>query len=171
MWSPTDGAMGAPCVHAGGSVTSSQSTASWVSDLRSDPLHWITATSAPCTSTFHPVRVERPVDQVATFGPAPTNRFDPVSRWWAHERLHRLALRDHDASIATFAAERGALEREWIDTPPDSADAFARSAEAERRWLSDLDSAHRVDTRPAWLCDIWNELDDAAGMHLDLATG
>ena len=164
VWSPIDGAMGAPCVHAGGEVSSSQSTASWVSDLRSDPLHWVTATSAPCTSTFHPVRVDQPVEQASTFGPDPTNRSDPASRWWRHERLHRLALRDHHAAVATFAGQRDALEREWIGSPPDTAAAFSRSAVMEERWLDDLVAADRPDTRPEWLRDLWRDLDGAAGL-------
>lgn len=167
VWAEIDGAMAAPCVHAGGRVSSSQSTASWVSDLRADPLHWVTATSAPCTSTFHPVRVEQPVDDRATFGPAPTNRFDPASRWWSHELLHRRALRDHTTSIAAFASRRDALERDWIGLPPDTESAFAHSANMEQRWLDDLVAGDRPDGRPAWLRDLWRELDDAAGVPTD----
>jgi hypothetical protein len=164
LWSPTDGAMGAPCVHAGGEVSSAQSTASWVSDLRGDPLHWLTATSAPCTSTFHPVRVDRPIDQDATFGPDPTNRYDAASRWWTHELLHRQALRDHEASVAVFAAERDALENEWLAAPPDSEVAFAASASAEDRWLAALVAADLGDVRPEWLVDLWRDLDHAAAL-------
>jgi secernin len=166
VWSPIDGAMGAPCVHAGGTVSSSQSTASWVSDLRSHPLHWLTATSAPCTSTFHPARVEQPIDRLAVFGPDPTNHDDPASRWWRHELLHRLALRDHEASVASFADQRDSLESEWIGSPPDTADAFSRSAELEQQWLADLVTADRPDVRPEWLRDLWRDLDDAAGVPM-----
>jgi dipeptidase len=162
VWSPTDGAMGAPCVHAGGEVSSSQSTASWVSDLRSDPLHWITATSAPCTSTFHPVRVHRPLDQVATFGPDPSNRYDGASRWWVHELLHRRVIRNHEPSVAVFAAGRDALERDWIAAPPESEVAFAASASAERRWIAALVDAGLADVRPPWLAELWRALDAAA---------
>ncbi len=164
VWSPTDGAMGAPCVHAGGEVSSSQSTASWVGDLRGDPLHWVTATSAPCTSTFHPVTVTHPVDQASTFGPDPTNHFDPASRWWRHELLHRRVLRDHESSVAVFAEERDALEREWLAAPPASDVAFAASAVASQRWLAALADADLRDVRPSWLTDLWRDLDVAAGL-------
>jgi secernin len=164
VWSPIDGAMSAPCVHAGGEVSSSQSTASWVSDLRSEPLHWVTATSAPCTSTFHPVRVDHPVDQESTLGPAPTNRFDRDTRWWTHELLHRLVLRDHESSIAVIGAERDRLEREWIAAPPRSEIAFSESAAAERRWLAELVAAEHPDVRPSWLAELWRDLDEAAGL-------
>lgn len=164
IWSPTDGAMAAPCVHAGGSVSSSQSTASWVSDLRADPLHWVTATSSPCTSIFHPARVEQPVDQLATFGLDPTNRYDSASRWWTHELLHRRVLRDHAASIATFGVARDSIEREWIAEPPTTADAVATSAKAEEEWLAALVAADLPDARPAWLRDLWHALDEAGGL-------
>ncbi|MCH9003311.1 MAG: transposase, partial [Planctomycetes bacterium] len=59
----THGGLHAPCVHAGGAITSSQTTASWVSELRpGDCRHWATATAAPCTSLFKPVAVDTPVD-------------------------------------------------------------------------------------------------------------
>jgi hypothetical protein len=165
VWSPVDGALGAPCVHAGGEVSSSQSTASWVSDLRSDPLHWLTATSAPCTSTFHPARVDQPVDQVSTFGPDPTNRFDAATRWWSHELLHRKVLRDHASSIEMFAADRDRLEHDWLAAPPTSEIAFAASAAAERRWLATLMAADHPDLRPPWLIDHWRDLDAMADLR------
>jgi dipeptidase len=167
QWSLDDGALAAPCVHAGGRVTAAQSTASWVSDLRSDPLHWVTATSAPCTSVFHPVRVGRPIDHRAVLGPDPTNRFDTASRWWRHERLHRLVLRDHAAALGRFAAARDALERRWLAAPPDTAAAFAESATAEASWLAELVDADLAETRPDWLVSLWRELDASAGLAID----
>lgn len=163
-WSIDDGALGAPCVHAGGRVASSQSTASWVADLRSSPLHWVTATSAPCTSVFHPLRVDRPVDQQSVFGPDPTNRFDPATRWWRHERLHRLVLRDHAAAVRRFVDARNEVERSWTEDPPDTAAAFAESATLEASWLDDLVGAGLAETRPGWLLDHWSDLDRRAGM-------
>ncbi len=85
-------------------------------------------------------------------------------RWWTHELLHRLVLRDHESSIATFGADRDRLEREWIAAPPSSEAAFAASAAAERQWLAALAAADRPDVRPPWLADLWRDLDDAAGV-------
>lgn len=123
QWSPVNGALSAPCAHAGGLVTSTQSTSSWVADLRvaSDPLHWVTGTSAPCTSVFKPVRVGASLDRGASgIDPVvmPGNTFDPAYRWWRHERLHRLVLRDHPASLARLVAERDRLEKRWLSEPP-----------------------------------------------------
>lgn len=157
-----NGALGAPCAHAGGLVTSTQTTASWVADLRAAPLHWATATSAPCTSLFKPVRVEEPV----TFDgeDRARNTFDPRVGWWGHERLHRLALRDHSSSIARFGAERDRTERAWLAEPPDTASAFAAATSLEAGWLADLRGADLPDHRPRWLRHLWDRWDRAAGL-------
>ncbi|MEZ5179268.1 MAG: hypothetical protein R2746_13595 [Acidimicrobiales bacterium] len=153
------GGFAGPCVHAGGTVASSQSTASWVADLRGPAQHWATATSGPCTSIFKPVAVDRPVE----LGPAPTNRHDAATTWWRHEDLHRVALRDLLASLPRFSAERDRTERAWLADPPASADAFARSAELEQRWTLDLRAAHLPDRRPGWVRRQWREFDEEAG--------
>ena len=160
-WSPRNGSLAGPCVHAGGRVTAAQTTASWVADLRHGGLHWVTATAAPCTSVFHPVRVDEAVD----LGASPTDRFDPHSRWWRHEVLHRMMLRDHPAATARIAEAREAVEAAWISEPPKSVDAFAQSADLEQRWLNDLVGADLVDRRPAWLRRHWQGYDDAAGFR------
>ena len=168
MWSPVNGALSAPCAHAGGIVTSTQSTASWVADLRypMEQRHWVTATSAPCTSVFKPVQVTQPLD----LDPAamPDNRYDPAYRWWRHERLHRLCLRDHPASLARFAAERDRMEAGWLMDPPSGAEAFEVADLAEERWLADLVDAELPDRRPAWLRRAWRSTDRAAGLGAEV---
>ncbi|WP_183101402.1 peptidase U34, partial [Nocardioides pelophilus] len=158
QWSLVNGALSAPCAHAGGLVTSTQSTASWVADLRAAPVHWVTATSAPCTSLFKPVRVEVPLQVDPE--PMPSNVSDPAYLWWRHERLHRRVLRDHPASLARFVDERDRLERSWLAEPP--RDAFADADAAEARWLSDLVAADLPDRRPAWLRRQWRATGPAA---------
>ncbi len=130
-YSVFNGALGAPCAHPGGLLTSTQSTASWVGDLRGDIQHWATATSAPCTSLFKPVAVGQPVD----LGPAPGNTVDARSLWWRHERLHRLVMRNPEALLGRYGAQRDSVEAAWIADPPPSAGAFAQGDQLEQSWL------------------------------------
>lgn len=90
-----------------------QTTAAWVSDL--DPrksLHWVTATSAPCTSVFKPLIVGAPVP---AHGSIPGAEAEDASLWWRHEKL-RAALDDAGPQAeAEFRAERDALEAAFLD--------------------------------------------------------
>ena len=155
-WSPLNGALNAPCAHTGGFVTSTQTTASWVADLRgasssgsrspndSGALHWVTGTAAPCTSLFAPVRVEVPVD----VGPNPSDVFDPSTRWWRHEVLHRAAMVDPQALLARFAPERDLIEATWRADPPTGADAFRIGSNLTARWAADVVGAAQPEARP-----------------------
>ncbi len=164
-WSAINGAMSAPCVHAGGLVVSSQTTASWISDLRAPVLHWATGSSAPCTSLFKPVRVDDPVD----LGPSPTNHFDPRTLWWRHEQLHRATMADHAGLLARYRPARDRTEAEWLSTRPSSSEAFAMADLLERQWLADVIAAGAHDRRPGWLQRHWRALDRAAGIDLKIA--
>ncbi|HSE09473.1 MAG TPA: hypothetical protein VLB29_12475, partial [Nocardioidaceae bacterium] len=163
-YSPVRGGLGAPCAHAGGLVSGNQTTASWVADLRrpADHLHWVTATSAPCTSVFKPVRVDEPLDVDPSAMPG--NGYDASYRWWRHEHLHRMVLRDHPASLARFTAERDRLEAAWLAAPPPGVEAFTIADAAEERWLADLHTAGLPDRRPAWLRAQSRRTDRAARM-------
>jgi dipeptidase len=159
-YSALNGAMSAPCLHAGGLATASQTTASWVADLTAPrPHHWVTATAAPCTSIFKPIDLDEPLPPA----PVPTNRADDASAWWRHERLHRLTLRDHAAATARFAPARDRLEAAWLAHPPSAAEAFRVASEHEDRWFEDLVAAGLPDRRPRWLRRYWSRQDDAAG--------
>lgn len=153
-WSPVNGSLSAPCVHGGGVVTGSQTTASWVADLRAEPRHWVTATSAPCLSIFKPIAVGPvPEDPTPSDPPAmPTNRFDPSYRWWRHELLHRAALRGLPAALARIAPERDAREAAWLADPPSTAEAFAAADALTARWTAELTT---TDSRPWWLRRQW----------------
>lgn len=158
-YSPLNGALAGPCAHAGGRLTATQTTASWVSDLRADPLHWATFAAAPCTAPFKPVRHDEPVP-----APPATDRFDHASAWWRHERLHRLVLRDHPASTARFADAIAQLERRWVAAPPTTADALAQADALEAIWLADLRAADLPDRRPRWLRRLWAGWDASAAL-------
>ena len=147
-YSPFNGAMAAPCMHAGGLVAGAQTTASWVSELSAEgPLHWATATAAPCVSLFKPVRLQEPLTIDAEL-------------WWRHERLHRMALRDPES--VGFLDERDRVERSWIAEPPSSAAAFAVGDELLERWTADL--GELPDRRPWWVRRYWRQRQRRAEM-------
>jgi dipeptidase len=160
-YSRFNGAMGAPCVHAGGLVANSQTTASWVAELRPEAAHhWVTATGSPCASLFKPVSVTAPVD----LGPAPGDRAEDGSLWWRWERLARRVARDPNQLLPLYAAERDALEAEWLAHPPEPAKAFA---EAERRlaaWEARVAAASVRDRRPLWTRSYWARRNERAGL-------
>jgi secernin len=151
------GAMGAPCMHAGGALASSQTVASWASELTSGGAsHWATATAAPCTSLFKPIRIAEPVDLGA-----PIDREDS-SLWWRHERLHRAAMRDPARFRRLIAEERDDLERAWVSAPPSSREAFAQADECLARWIHAV--AGELDRRPPWVRRYWRLRDRRAGL-------
>jgi secernin len=155
-----NGAMNAPCMHAGGVLTASQTTASWVSELTADTRHWATATAAPCTSIFKPVAVDDPLD----LGPDPSDRFDQDTVWWRHERLHRTVMRDPADLLPTFRGERDDLERSWVHHPPVSAEAFTAADDLERAWTQRVVAQHAADLRPWLVRRYWRVRDERAGV-------
>ena len=147
-----NGAMAAPCMHAGGLLAASQTTASWVSELRPNAVrHWVTATAAPCTGLFKPVRVDQPLD----LGPGPIDRADPRSLWWRHERLHRQVMRDPARLLPLFAGERDAIESRWWSAPPDPPAAFAQGDRLLAEWTQRVEQAGGADIRPAYVRRYW----------------
>ena len=162
-YSAVNGAMSAPCMHGGGLVASSQTTASWVADLSgTSPLHWVTATAAPCTSLFKPVRLEEPVD----LGPTPTDRADDSTLWWRHERLHRTTVRDPEAAYPRFAPERDAVERDWLADPPAGTEAFARGEELLDGWTAAVRDVVGRDVRPRVVRRYWRLRERRAGLAI-----
>ena len=157
----THGGLHAPCVHAGGAITSSQTTASWVSELRpGDCRHWATATAAPCTSLFKPVAVDTPVDIVASGEQADD------SLWWRHERLHRAVTRNPRELMSLFITERADVQARWIEHPPESAAAFAEADALLANWTRGVDARAVQDIRPLWTRRYWKAQNEKAGLVL-----
>jgi dipeptidase len=157
-----NGAMAAPCMHAGGLVAASQTTASWVAELRPGAVrHWVTGTSAPCTGLFKPVRVDAPLD----VGPPPTDRADSQSLWWRHERLHRRVLRDPARLGPLFIPERDAIEAAWRDSPPEPIAAFAEGDRVLAEWTERVVAERAVDARPRAVQRYWRIRDGRAGLN------
>jgi len=167
-WSIVNGSLSAPCVHAGGLIAGSQTTASLVADLRASPLYWATATSAPCTSLFKPVRVDEPVD----LGPPVENHYPEAGLCWRHERRPRAVLRDLAGLLPRYREARDATEADWLTDPPSSVEAFAAADELERAWLAELEPVARAvaDRRPGFVRRKWRHLNSAAGISLGTTT-
>ncbi len=156
-----NGSMASPCMHGGGRVAASQTTASWVAELRPGSVtHWVTGTAAPCTALFKPVRVDEPLD----LGPAPTDRADGRSLWWRHERLHRRVMRDAPSLRPLFTAERDAVEARWLIAPPSPATAFAEGDRLLAIWEARVAARPTRDRRPGFARRYWAVRDARAGL-------
>jgi dipeptidase len=131
-WSPANTRGRTICMHAAQGVRRSQSVASMVSELRPGrTVHWVTATSAPCTSLFKPVLFEAALPDA---GLAPNGWFDRDELWWRHEQIHRGLLRDLNAGLAAISDERDRLEERFagrMDRAFDAEPEVLRGAVAE----------------------------------------
>jgi dipeptidase len=161
------------CAHAGyGPVRISQSTGSWVSHLATDGTftHWVTATSAPCTSVFKPVWFG---GGVPTTGPRPGGTYETDSLWWRHEDLHRTTLLDYAALLPRYEHELLELEAQLRATAASATTsderrvcteaAFATAAEAEARWLESVRGAAPSSGGSGLFGRAWRSFDRQAG--------
>jgi hypothetical protein len=155
---PVNGTLRMPCMHGGGLVASSSSTAGWVSDL-GERRHWLTATSAQCLSLFKPLTVEEPVD----IGSVPSDHNDGSSLWWKHERLARTVMRNPAMLAPIFLPDRDRIEADWMAAPPPASTAFDEHLDAIDRWTDAVMSRDPgTDTRPGWVRRYWSKRDIAA---------
>lgn len=159
-YSWVNGGMGAPCMHAGGLIAASQTTASWVAELTPDGArHWVTATSLPSLSLFKPVSVGAP----AHLGDPPSDQADGASLWWKHERLCRRVFRDPEAAFQQIVPARDALESQWLAAPPDTEAVFATHHALLDRWLQEIPEPFR-DLRPWYVRNYWRKRNQRAGL-------
>ncbi|MBM3137843.1 MAG: peptidase U34 [Chloroflexi bacterium] len=102
------------CVHKGfGPIRASQTTGSMVSRLSLEgDLHFLTGTSAPCTSLFKPVWLDLALPNIGE--PHPKNKYDERTMWWRHERVHRKMLENFGDYHAAYQVERNQIEEELI---------------------------------------------------------
>ncbi len=162
-----NGAMQAPCMHAGGRIAASQTTASWVAELSPTGVqHWVTATAAPCISLFKPVSVARPLD----LGSDPTDCADDNSLWWRHERLHRRVMQDPSQLARHFTPQRDELEARWLREPPTPEEAFAAGDRHLTQWTNLVAAQAARDTRPRYVRHYWQVRNRRAGLSLPVAT-
>jgi len=152
-FSPAGSIMGVTvCSHAGwGPFRTSQSVGSMVSHLAPDiQTHFLTGTSAPCTSTFKPFWVDA---ELPDLGPAPGKDYESASLFWRHEALHRNTMRDYAMRIGQYKNERDSLENTFIEGAFDlqnanlavrqnySATCVDKAKKAENEWLERVQSS------------------------------
>lgn len=162
------------CMHAGfGPIRISQSTASMVAYLdKNNPLIFSTGTSAPCTSIFKPFWMD--CASFLTDEPLPSDQADSNSLYWVHERLHRAVLQNYPERMQTFAADRDALEKKFIEGALKLHSALAREREAyskqclaesraaEAEWLKRVEA---VPAKKSFLSSLaWDGFNKKAGM-------
>ncbi|MCP4961995.1 MAG: peptidase U34 [Actinomycetia bacterium] len=147
-----NGTLSMPCMHGGGLVAGSSSTAGWVSDLAADT-HWLTATSAQCLSLFKPMKISAPVD----IGPEPGADPDERTLWWRHEQLARRVMTDPATLAPMFTTDRDRVEREWMADPPSGQVALEHHIELIDEWQRRVDGASAdTDVRPWFARRYWN---------------
>ncbi|MBS0361275.1 MAG: hypothetical protein JSR98_07835, partial [Proteobacteria bacterium] len=146
-WSPANTQGRTICMHAAQGPRRSQSVGSLVSELKPDrTVHWVTGTSAPCTSLFKPVLFEVGLPYA---GPEPNDWYDSQSLWWRHEMTHRAMLSDLPAALEIIQPQRDALEADFVamideafdQDEPEALhnavlDCWREASEAEARWAS-----------------------------------
>jgi dipeptidase len=174
-YQPDKGIFGAEiCMHASfGPVRGSQTTGSMISHLRSDlNTHWVTGTSAPCTSVFKPVWIDSGLPEA---GPAPGGTYNEATLWWRHENLHREILRDYSTRIKAVKSGRAPLEKIFINEVDQlegdehalrkalTQSCFDRAKRAESDWLNDV-TASPINNRRSLLNKLaWEKFDRQAG--------
>jgi dipeptidase len=162
------------CLHAGTEDLMGQTVGSLVAQLqKKDAVHWVTGTAAPCLSIFKPVLLDLPLPE---HGPRSTDRFDPRTLWWRHERLHRAAMQgDLGKVLEVIGPERDALEAEFrarMDAVLDGGTPAERSRmiaacwheamEVQERWYAQLAGASASEDSD-W-SRTWRRFNEIAGM-------
>jgi secernin len=173
-WHPNHESQRTICLHACADDCYAQTTGSMVSQLAAEnAVHWVTGTSAPCTSIFKPVLIDVPLPP---HGTRPTARFDLHSLWWRHERLHRAALGDNFGKFLNdIHEERDALEAKFyaeVKSVLEGGDVTERAHvvakcwqeafESEERWFARIEKTTTPDDTPYWAA--WSRMNLIAGM-------
>jgi hypothetical protein len=153
-----NGAMGAPCMHAGGWLAASQTVGSFVAELgKSGHRCWATGTAAPCLGVFRPVSVHEPHD-VGT----PSGRRDD-SLWWTFESVHRTLLGADQRLLGEYLADRDRVQALVLEN--DAVAAWQIADNWLREWRARLPLEGSVDSRPGWLRRYWQRMTEQASRN------
>ncbi len=175
-WRPDHGIIGADvCMHSGwGPVRLSQTTGSLVTHMEKElTTHWVTGTSAPCTSIFKPVWMD---SGVPDFGKPPQGAYSKDSMFWKHEEVHRSILVDYAERIKLIESEQKELERGFLELVRQlgkksqserariSLDCYNKSDAVESNWVGKI-KQHKVKNKNALLYKAaWDQNNKTAEM-------
>ncbi len=184
-WNPSKGSFNDICIHCRPIFVISQTTGSLVSHLLPDfQTHWVTGTAAPCTSLFKPVFIGAGLPEI---GPSPTDKYDPESLWWQHERVHRAILEDYQTRIRIIHPDIEHYEKKWISKVADtesrlsslpldqhnqilaqlSKEAYEEAREIEINWISDISKVPiRKRSGGFYYRKLWQKENSKAGIKL-----
>jgi secernin len=175
-WQPDDGISGADvCMHAGwGPIRGSQTTGSLVSHLGKELItHWVTGTSAPCSSVFKPLWIDSGLPEM---GSSPRGTFDHSSMFWKHEELHREILKDYQNRISVLSAERGQFEDSVVadvaglrDSSSElrlslSNSSLRKAEQLEENWLKKIQLMEIQKNNAFLYKTAWKQFNKAASM-------
>ena len=181
---PHRGSNAALCMHAANDlIRYSQTTGSLVAHLgREGQTHWVTGTSAPCTSVFKPLYLNgMPLPDT---GPLPEGAYDERALWWRHERLHRAILRDYSPRQGAYREDADALEEEFLaedralsagsshleplelakSQAELSQHCFRRASEALREWTARARSVRPTRQLPWLYRSYWRKQERQSGV-------
>ena len=147
-----NGAMAAPCMHAGGWLAASQTVGSFIAELgQSGSRLWATGTAAPCLGVFRPVSIDRAHDVGE-----PTGERDG-SLWWRFESLHRALLAADLATVDEYRRDRDRLQAELFEH--DEAAAWEIADAWLEEWRQRIPLWAGPDRRPPWLRRYWQRVE------------
>ena len=154
-YSRHNGAMSAPCMHAGGWLAASQTVGSLVSEWTpAGQQCWTTGTAAPCLSVFRPVSVHQ-VRDVGT----PTGTPDE-SLWWRFEFVHRALLSAESSVRKQYLADLELAQRRLLEAEAD--DAWLIADDWLSGWQEKLCLPGGPDSRPKYLRRYWRRVEAQA---------
>ena len=182
-WSPAEDLAPKLCKHSNHQSVD-QATASYVGHLTSDkpPVHWFTEGGSPCLAPFKPVFLGGA--GIADDQAEDLSRFNPQSRWWVQERLHRAVLLDYPkrasfvrTQIQTFEQECLAQVKQLLTENMDKGTAaerfrsfsetcFDQALERVRQWTREVLRMPISKALPKLYSDHWETLTREAGIDL-----
>jgi dipeptidase len=154
-YSRHNGAMSAPCMHAGGWLAASQTVGSLVSEWTlTGHRCWATGTAAPCLSVFRPVSVHEARDVGSPTG------IPDDSLWWRSEFVHRALLTAEPSIREQFLADRDQIQKRVLEAAAD--DAWLIADDWLSGWQDRLQLATATDPRPKFLQRYWRRIEKQA---------